>query len=57
MLYLVTIEVRDTHGTRFYYLRARNYHNAEAIQQAFDGVGTIDVSFVPDALRYIATYG
>jgi hypothetical protein len=57
MLYVITIEVRDTHGSRFFYVLARNYHNAEAIQQAFDGVGTVDVSFEPDVFRYLSLYG
>lgn len=57
MLYLLTIEVRDTRGTRFYFVLARNYHNAEAVQRAFDGDGAVDVSFEPSVERYLDLMG
>lgn len=54
MLYRMTIEVRDAQGTRFFFLPVANFHNAEAIQQVFEGISTIDVSFQPDVLSYLA---
>jgi hypothetical protein len=57
MLYLVTIEIQEPGElgqTRTYSFHVPNFHNAEAIQLAFKGISTIDVSIEPDVLGYLA---
>lgn len=59
MLYLVTVTVRDSRkpgdfsATRTYSFHVANFHNAEAIQAAFQDVATVDVHFEPDVFAYL----
>lgn len=56
MLYRVTITVRTTAeqgAAETFVLMVANFHNAEAIQEAFQGVPTIGVTIEPDVLAYI----